>query len=182
MNRTLPFLAVACLLLPAGCFSSSAPAPAVRWFDPLASARDAAPAGERAKDAVAAIVARADVVPSTFLDREIALRVGDDELAFDDDHRWLRAPHELVAEALLRCGVGANSSDGVTVHVVAFEFDLRDGPQARVRLAVHRGGDPVGDANATVAAERPGVDALVRAAGDALARAAEDVRKQLTGR
>lgn len=120
-----PF-AVALAFAAAACLSSAPPAPPVRWFDP-------SPAVAPATGATAANVR---VVGAGHLGRDFAVRVGERELAFDAEHRWIAEPQQIVAAVLARALAerAAPQEGAVVAELELFELDVTAAPQAHVRV------------------------------------------------
>ena len=161
--KSLPRLAGALVpLLLSACFSSSPPAPAVRWFDPTPRELPPVPAGLPA--------VRLRVQSPPHLGRELAYRVGDREFTFDADHRWITEPSALLQAALARGLSASGSGLDVVVDLERFEFDVVGAPRVRVQctLRVAMAGVAEQRLESVQSAASRSVDALVTAMALAL--------------
>lgn len=168
-------IVVASAVLLAACLSSAPPAAPVRWFDPRPTVADGP---------VSSIALRLRVQAPPHLGRELALRTGVREYAYDVDHQWIAPPAELVASAL-RSGLGFAEvgQEELSVDVERFELDVTGAPRAVVRLVLRT----TGNSSARVAeASAPAADrsapALAAAMAKALDEVVERVRTGLTTR
>jgi ABC-type uncharacterized transport system auxiliary subunit len=168
-----PMLAAALL---AGCLSTGAPPPAVRWFDPTPPA----PAGGGSAGSPLRLQR---VTAAPHLDRRFAVRVGPREFTFDDLHRWTAEPALLVQAAveqeLFGSGAFARSEDRespvLEVHVVAFELDLTGQPSARVERRAGLAGGAAHSYGARAAAAGRDPAALCAAMAAALGNVAPEL-------
>jgi hypothetical protein len=129
-TRIVQLGALGSVLLGAACLGSSSPAlPPVRWFDPLP---EPAAAGRDGPQEAATV--RVTALPH--LGKELAVRVGAREFAFDAGNQWLLEPAQAVAIVAGRALAGAVDPRTVELRVDAFELDVTAEPRAYVRVAV----------------------------------------------
>lgn len=166
-------VSVGAVSLLAACFSSTPPAPPVRWFDPTPRDLPPAPGGLPAL--------RLRVVVPPHLGRELVYRIGEREFVFDADHRWIAEPSALLQGALAR-GLGSGAEAGsleLVVELERFEFDVVDAPRARVQCLL-RGSLPgfrPQRVESVQSASSRAVDALVTAMALALADTTAQVQR-----
>jgi hypothetical protein len=154
----------------AGCISNNPPAPPPRWFDPTP-----APAPAVANPSNLALGAPA-VSAAPHLGEAFALRTGEREFVFDDQHRWVATPDRLVAAVLEQRLFGTarwrrGGLGGWAVRVLRFELDLTGVPTAVVELRVANGSEPerVCSGRAEAASREPAAVATAMAAALAAA-------------
>jgi hypothetical protein len=161
-----------CVLLTAACLGSASPGlPPVRWFDPLP---EAGPAGRDGSAELAAV--RVTALPH--LGRELAVRVGARELAFDGENQWIVDPAQAVAIVAGRALAGAAGAQQMQVRVDAFELDVTATPRAYVRVAATGGAD---GALRTFEARADSRDRTPASFAAAMATALGDLQQQLHG-
>lgn len=173
----LPF---ALLLLLAGCISPGAEPPPVRWFDPT-------PEWQAETKSTGKTLRLQRVTSAPWLDRRFALRTGDREFTFDDQHRWIAEPQAIVAQALEQSLFGSGAfarpeaagGQDVEVHVTDFAFDLRGQPAAEVALRALLPGGTVVTFTGRVAAADRSPAALAKAMAEALLQAVMALRTRL---
>ena len=115
-----------CTLLLAGCLGTPSPAlPPVRWFDPL-------PEAPRGGAAVVAV----RVTAPPHLGRELCVRVGPRELAFDAGNQWMVEPAHAVGIVAGRALAAREPATVPELALEAFELDVTGPPRAYVRVVV----------------------------------------------
>lgn len=169
-RRTLCLLLLMSGLATLGsCLSSAPPAPPVRWFDPT----PAFGPQERATP-----VRTVQVVGQPHLVQEIAVRVAPFEVVYDQDHRWLLQPEEILRRAFVHHGRPL-AADGQLVELTVFELQRVEGiARARVACRVHPHGEGPAVAEeraAVVAAADDSLEALTMAMGQAVAQLVGDL-------
>jgi hypothetical protein len=146
----------------------------VRWFDPLP---EPPPAGRETGADVPAV--RVTALPH--LGRELVVRVGAREVAFDAGNQWLIEPAQAVAVIAGRAfaGVDAAAAAAVAVRVDVFELDVTAAPRAHVRVAITGGTAGTGRVVDVWADSR---DRSPESFAAAMATALADVQQQLRPR
>lgn len=152
----------------AACISSSPPAPPARWFDPL-------PAAASGEEAASGSDANVQVVAAPYLGTDFAVRVGERELAFDGENRWLADPQRIVATVLARALRGRSRPGGApfVAALDLFELDVTAEPRAHVRLRLL--GDTAGAADRVIDVWAPSADRSPASFAAAMAKALADV-------
>jgi hypothetical protein len=164
-----PFRSVgtAALLLLAGCLGTpEPPLPPVRWFDPLP---------EAGRDGEPFVAVRVTAPPH--LGRELCVRVGARELAFDAGNQWFVEPAEAVAVVAGRAFAGAADRQALELRVERFELDVTGPPRAHVRVVVLGDGELARavEASADSAGRSPSAFAA------AMAQALASLQRKLAG-
>jgi hypothetical protein len=168
------------LLLLASCISGGPEPPPVRWFDPT-------PEWKAETKSTGKTLRLQRVTAASWLDRRFALRTGDREFTFDDQHRWIAEPQAIVAQVLEQSLFGSGAfvrpeaagGADVEVHVTDFAFDLRGHPTAEVALRALMPGGTVVTFNGRVAAADRSPAALAKAMSEALLQAVVALRTRL---
>jgi uncharacterized lipoprotein YmbA len=170
----------ALMLLLAACVSPGPEPPPVRWFDPT-------PEWQAATTSTGKTLRLQRVTAASWLDRRFALRTGDREFTFDDQHCWIAEPQAIVAQVLEQSLFGSGAftrpegatGDDLEVHVTDFAFDLRGHPSAEVALRALLPVGTVATFTGRVAAADRSPAALAKAMAEALLQAVVALRTRL---
>ncbi|MFK7741262.1 MAG: hypothetical protein AB8H80_13160 [Planctomycetota bacterium] len=158
----------------------------MRWFDPLEMANEGAGAEPSAAAGAGATIT--GVVAAAHVRQDMQLRIEAREVRFDEDHRWLREPAELVRVALERGGFSNAGRIGqVRVELTAFELVLPQSsapPMARIAVELAPAAPselPIREPRVEVvqAATDDSIEALVAAMAMALSALPDRVRAAL---